>query len=165
MRFRFALAALSLMTAPVMAQDSGVTVSASAPEAIPGDLAARGAGVLIKHSAWTFTAPRGAPKGSPVCTESWTFRADGSMTVVSGSQTVEKTWRMVEEDGFVLLYMADVSSTAGIDCMGEKANPADYPQPESAGPALLFWQDDKGGLTCTPTYAEDEDGKNDTALF
>ena len=158
MRLGLAFAALSLMTAPVMAQDSGVTLSASEPEAIPGDLAARGAGILAKHGAWTFRAPRIVGPHDPVCVETWTFRADGGMTVVSGSQTVEKSWRMANEDGFTKLYTTGLSSTEGRDCMGELANPADYPQTESGGFAVLFFADDLPAYLCNPVVVKSADG-------
>lgn len=143
-------AALALMATPAMAQDA-------APAAAV-DLAAQHTGTLIAGGEWTFAAPRGAPKGSPVCTESWTFRANGSMTVVSGSQTVEKTWRVVSDQGFERLFTTSISSTEGIDCMGERANPADYPMEEGGGAALLFFNGGKGGYLCNPVLMENPDG-------
>lgn len=151
-------AALAMVASPVMAQESGDVVSASPVEAIAGDLAARNAAILQKHGTWSFIAPRGAPKGSPVCTENWTFRADGTMTVVSGSQTVEKTWRVVSDQGFKRLFTTSLSSTDGMDCMGERANPADYPMEESGGFAMLFFPGDDSALLCNPMLMENPDG-------
>ncbi len=148
--FGHAFAALALMAAPAMAQ-----------EATPSplvDLAAQHTGTLIAGGEWTFTAPRGAPKGSRVCTETWTFRADGTMTVVSGSQTVENTWRVANDQGFQRLFTTGLSSTEGIDCMGERANPDEYPMEEGGGAALLFFRDDRGGYLCNPVLVENPDG-------
>lgn len=150
MRFAPVFAAIAMIAAPVTAQHA-------APET-PVNLAVQHTGTLIAGGEWTFTAPRGAPKGSPVCTESWTFRADGSMTVVSGSQTVEKTWRVVSDQGFERLFTTGLSSTDGIDCMGERANPADYPMEEGGGAALLFFNGGKGGYLCNPVLMENADG-------
>lgn len=140
------LTALCLIATPAGAQNA------------PVDLAAQHTDTLLAGGTWTFTAPRGAPNGSPVCTESWTFRADGTMTVVSGSQTVEKTWRVVSDQGFERLFTTSLSSTDGVDCMGERANPADYPMDEGGGAALLFFNDGKGGYLCTPVLMEEADG-------
>lgn len=147
MRFEVALlAAACLIATPAGAQNALV------------DLAAQHTATLIAGGEWTFTAPRGAPKGAPVCTESWTFRADGSMTVVSGAQTVEKTWRVVNDQGFERLFTTGLSSTDGIDCMGDRANPADYPEKEGGGAALLFFNGGKRGYLCNPVLMEAEDG-------
>lgn len=150
--------ALSIIAAPAFAQSSIETTSASQPEAIAGDLAMRGAEILTKHGTWTFHAPRIAPPNSATCTETWTFQTDGSMTVVSGSQTVEKSWRMVNEDGFTKLYTTSLSSTEGTDCMGERANPADYPMAEGGGFAVLFLADYRGAYLCNPVVVENSDG-------
>lgn len=108
---------------------------------------------------WTFTTRAKRPDGQPVCTESWTFRADGSATVVSGAQTVTKTWRAeVDGDGLQWLYTTSLASTPGKDCMGEAADPADYPRPENGFVLLKF----NSGviLTCQPPQVvEGPDGK------
>ena len=148
------LAVFGVMATPTMAQ--------GAPEAPQKDLraaaAASTAEILTSGGTWTFTAPRNAPKGSPVCTETWTFRGDGSMTVVSGSQTVEMTWEMVDMDYFILLAMADISSTEGVDCMGKAANPADYPKAERRFVELLIFNDLSRAYVCSPALLEMPDG-------
>jgi hypothetical protein len=98
---------------------------------------------------WVFTTRAKGRNGKPVCTESWTFNADGTSTVVSGAQTVTKTWRAeVDKDGLQWLYTTSLASTPGKDCMGEAADPADYPRPESGFVLLRF----NNGviLTCQP---------------
>jgi hypothetical protein len=119
-------ALLSAPAVPILAQDA-------APKAGPttAELTAQ----IAAGGTWTFQTRDRLPGGKPVCTETWTFRADGTGTTVSGEQTVEKTWR-AEVDG------------DGLDCMGEVANPADYPRPESGFVLLMF----NSGviLTCQP---------------
>jgi hypothetical protein len=154
MRFAPVLVALTLMTAPAAAQEASLAVASDSKV----DLAAQHTDTLIAGGEWTFTAPRGAPKGSPICTESWTFRVDGTMTVVSGTQVVENTWRVVSEDGFERLFTTSLSSTEGVDCMGERANPADYPRQEGGGAAILFFNGGNGGYLCTPVLMEMPDG-------
>ncbi len=148
--------AAALSSSPVMAQEGGGASPSSATE--PVDLVAQDTAMLINGGTWTFTAPRNAPKGAPQCTETWTFRADGSMTVISAAQTVEQTWRIAEVDGFRLLHTTALSSTNGKDCMGVRANPNDYPKPESIGPTFLFFQGGKNGLVCSPAYVREKDG-------
>ena len=108
---------------------------------------------------WVFTTRAKGRDGKPVCTESWTFNADGTSTVISGAQTVTKTWRAeVDKDGLQWLYTTSLASTPGKDCMGEAANPADYPRPESGFVLLMF----NNGiiLTCAPPQlVEGPDGK------
>lgn len=108
---------------------------------------------------WVFTTRAKRRDGQPVCTESWTFNADGSATVVSGAQTVTKTWRAaVDGDGLQWLYTTSLASTPGKDCMGKSANPADYPRPENGFVLLRF----NSGviLTCQPPQlVEGPDGK------
>jgi hypothetical protein len=153
-KFSTMLAAIAMIAAPVMAQNQP---PAEAPEPIV-DLAAQHTATLIAGGEWTFTAPRGAPKGSPVCTESWTFRADGTMTVLSGGQTVQQTWRVANDQGFQRLFTTALSSTDGIDCMGVRANPSEYPMTEGGGAALLFFKGGQSGLLCSPVLLEMPDG-------
>ena len=146
MRLGFVLTALSFIATPAFAQDAAIG---------PAQLAAK---TLADGGEWTFRAPRIAGPHDWVCTESWTFRKDGSMTVVSGSQTVEKTWRVAEEDGFTKLYTTSLSSTKGTDCMGERAIPADYPKEESGGFAVLFFGEGTNAYLCNPVVVENADG-------
>lgn len=113
---------------------------------------------LTDGGEWTFRAPRIAGPHDRVCIERWTFRADGSMTVISGSQTVEKSWRVAEEDGFTKLYTTSLSSTKGTDCMGKRAIPADYPKAESGGFAVMFFGDGANAYLCNPVVVENADG-------
>ncbi|MCZ8368647.1 MAG: hypothetical protein O9293_01560 [Porphyrobacter sp.] len=131
---------------PVFAEDAGPTTA---------ELTARIAG----GGTWAFETRDRMTNGKPVCTESWTFRADGTATIVSGEQTVEKTWRAeVDGDGLQWLYTTSIKATTGADCMGEVADPGDYPRPES-GFVLLFFNAGNG-ITCQPPqWIEGPDGK------
>lgn len=54
----------------------------------------------------------------PLCAESWTLRADGTMTVLSGEEVVEKRWRLVHDRDGDWLVQAAVSTNGRPDCMG-----------------------------------------------
>jgi hypothetical protein len=104
---------------------------------------------IAQAGTWTFETRDRLPGGKPVCTAAWTFRADGTATVVSGQQMVEKTWRAeVDGDGLQWLYTTSIKTNDGPDCLGEVANPAAYPRPESGFVLLMF----NSGviLTCQP---------------
>lgn len=114
---------------------------------------------IVQGGTWEFRTRDKLPGGAPVCTESWTFRRDGSATVISGQQRVEKTWRaVVDDNGLEWLYTTSISGTAGPDCTGELEDPASFPRAEN-GLVLLFFN---GGnaFTCAPPQRVDgPDGK------
>lgn len=104
---------------------------------------------IVQGGTWAFRTRDKLPEGDPVCTESWTFRRDGTATVISGQQRVEKTWRaIVDDNGLNWLYTTSVSGTAGPDCTGTLDDPAIFPRPES-GFVLLFFNDGNA-YTCEP---------------
>ena len=71
---------------------------------------------------WTFTTRDLRPEGQPVCTETWTFGADGAMTVESGQEIVQKRYRF-ETDADGLWLLAESLSTNGEpDCMGDRSD-------------------------------------------
>jgi hypothetical protein len=132
--------------APLFAQGNGPTAA---------ELTAQ----IAQGGSWDFQTRDRLPGGKPVCSETWTFRADGTATVISGQQTVEKTWRAeVDGDGLQWLYTTSISGTADPDCMGEITDPANFPRPES-GFVLLFFNAGNA-LTCQPPqWIEGPDGK------
>lgn len=131
------LAAGALLSAPAVSAQSNGAASA--------DLAVR----IVQGGTWDFRTRDKLPSGKPVCTETWTFRRDGTGTVISGEQRVETTWRtVVDDDGLQWLYTTSISGTAGPDCTGALDDPARFPHPEN-GFVLLFFN---GGnaYTCNP---------------
>lgn len=141
------LAAGALLSAPaVSAQNNGAAAA---------DLAVR----IVQGGTWDFRTRDKLPNGKPVCTESWTFRRDGTATVISGQQRVDKTWRAeVDDDGREWLYTTSFSGTAGPDCTGALDDPASFPRPER-GLVLLF-SNDGGAYTCElPQRIDGTDGK------
>ena len=57
----------------------------------------------------------------PVCTEFWSFAADGAMHVRSGAERVEKSWRLEEDRDGHWLVMQPLSGNSQPDCMGNIA--------------------------------------------
>ena len=133
---------------PVFAQDDNGPQSA--------ELAVQ----IVEGGTWAFRTRETTGEGQPACTESWTFRRDGTATVISGQQTVEKTWRVVVDDsGLNWLYTTSLSGTAGPDCTGTLDDPASFPRPEN-GFVLLFFKDGDNAYTCEPPQRVDgPDGK------
>ena len=66
------------------------------------------------------TDERGAD-GQPVCTETWSFAADGTMTVRSGQEIVHKTWRSETDADGDWLVTRSVSTNGEPDCMGGRS--------------------------------------------
>ena len=150
MRFAAVLAVMAMLTTPAMAQE--------ATENPRAQWMAQMSDALIAGGTWTFTAPRNAAKGEPICTESWTFHDDGTTTLISGSQTVEGRWEIIDLEYFTLLSVAYDSSSTGVDCMGKDANPADYPQPKRRHMDLLFSNEFTRAIVCRPALIEMPDG-------
>ena len=141
------LAAGALLSAPAVSAQNNGPASAG--------LAVR----IVQGGTWDFRTRDKLPGGKPVCAETWTFRPDGTATVTSGEQRVEKTWRaVVDDNGLEWLYTTSLSGTAGPDCTGALDDPASFPRPEN-GFVLLFFN---GGFafTCQPPERVDgPDGK------
>lgn len=67
------------------------------------------------------TSQRG-PDNRPVCTETWSFAADGALTVTSGAEIVRKRFRS-EADADGRWLVTESLETNGLpDCMGERSN-------------------------------------------
>jgi len=104
---------------------------------------------IVQGGTWEFRTRDMLPDGAPACTETWTFRRDGTGTVISGQQRVETTWRaVVDDNGLEWLYTTSISGTAGPDCTGTLDDPASFPRPEN-GLVLLFFKSG-GAFTCEP---------------
>ncbi len=114
---------------------------------------------LVTTGTWEFRSRDRREDDRPVCTETWTFRKDGTATVISGQQLVDKRWRtVVDDDGLRWLYTAGTAGTAGPDCTGALDDPATYPR-EEVGFVLLF-ANDGSAYTCEPPARIDgPDGK------
>jgi hypothetical protein len=119
---------------------------------------------LAVKQTWTMSAPRGQPQ--PDCVETWTFAADGQMTVKSGAETVVKTWRVSEVDGPVSLYTRRLSSTGGADCLGAPNDPSDVPAPEEGGALwVLAFNSGDALILCNPQYVVDKKTKKKTPMY
>ena len=106
---------------------------------------------LAARQTWTMSAPRG--QIPPACVETWTFNADGQMTVKSGAEIVTKQWRVGDDQGQVSLYTRRLSSTGGLDCLGAPNEPADQTEPDEGGPLwLLAFNSGDSVLLCNPKY-------------
>jgi hypothetical protein len=113
---------------------------------------------LVTVSQWTMSAPLNKP--APDCVETWTIRADGSMTIKSGSERVEKHWRIAGAEGSLSLYLRRMSSTGGVDCLGDEYEPFDEPQPEAKDPLwVLAFKEGETLLLCNPQYVTETNGK------
>ena len=106
---------------------------------------------LVAKQTWTMSAPLG--QTTPECVETWTFNADGQMTVTSGAEIVVKQWRVGDDQGQASLYTRRLSSTGGLDCLGAPNEADDRPAPDEGGPlwVLAFTSGDTV-LLCNPKY-------------
>ena len=66
------------------------------------------------------TTDRGAD-GQPVCAETWSFASDGTMTVHSGQEIVQKVWRTETDADGDWLVTRSVSTNGEPDCMGDRS--------------------------------------------
>ena len=57
-------------------------------------------------------------KGRPVCSETWTFGADGTMSVESGAERVQKRYRIEEDRDGTWIVTETLSTNHQPDCMG-----------------------------------------------
>jgi hypothetical protein len=131
---------------------AGLALVAHAPPAAaqPKDLSPE---ALAEHLAeigtWSFAARAKGPDGKPECVETWHFDADGTGWVHSGEQHVTLSWRTeAGESTDRWLYRTSLTSTDGPDCMGNIADPADYPSQERGFVVMFF--NYGGALTCRP---------------
>jgi len=111
------------------------------------DLALETSERLSTVGTWQFRASARDEAGRSVCEEVWTFRQDGTATVVSGEQVVEKRWRVaVDAEDLRWLHTASQSVNDRPDCTGQVDDPTTYPRPET-GFVLLFFNSGHA-LTC-----------------
>ena len=106
---------------------------------------------LVAQQSWTMSAPRG--QSPPECVETWTFNADGQMTVTSGAEIVVKQWRVGDDQGQASLYTRRLYSTGGLDCVGAPNEASDQPEPDEGGPLwVLAFNSGDTVLLCNPKY-------------
>jgi hypothetical protein len=106
---------------------------------------------LASRQTWTMSAPRG--QTPPECVETWTFNADGQMTVTSGAEIVLQQWRVGDDKGQASLYTRRLSSTGGLDCVGAPNEAADQPENDEGGPLwVLAFNSGDAVLLCNPKY-------------
>ncbi len=104
---------------------------------------------LIEVGTWQFAATKRGADGKPECTESWTFNADGTGSKISGQQRITTKWaaRNVDDIG-QFVFITNLTTNDGPDCMGRVANPGRYPY-ESAGFQLIFFGGGASASVCT----------------
>lgn len=66
------------------------------------------------------TMDRG-PDNRPVCTETWSFGADDTLTVTSGQEVVVKRFRTEVDDDGRWLVSENLSTNGQPDCMGNRS--------------------------------------------
>lgn len=54
----------------------------------------------------------------PICTERWELRADGTMTIRSGDEVVEKTYKLTHDRDGDWITSTSVSTNSKPDCTG-----------------------------------------------
>jgi hypothetical protein len=130
---------------------AGVLVGTPAAPALaqPADLTPEAMAIhLVEVGSWRFETRDRDSKGKPICSEVWRFVADGTATIESGEERVTKRWRTAESDGDRWLYTTALTTNGAPDCMGNRSDPAEYPQDES-GFVLMFFNSGIA-LTCEP---------------
>jgi hypothetical protein len=106
---------------------------------------------LVAMQMWTMSAPRG--QTPPECVETWTFNADGQMTINSGAEIVVKQWRLGDDQGQASLYTRRLSSMGGLDCVGAPNDASDQPEPHEGEPLwVLAFNSGDAVLLCNPKY-------------
>ena len=103
---------------------------------------------MVEVGTWQFSATKKGPDGKPECYENWTFNADGTGEIVSGKQRVATRWEYKSfEDMGHFMFIENLSSTAGPDCMGRSVDTSRYPR-KSAGFQVLFRDQGQRALVC-----------------
>lgn len=81
---------------------------------------------LQLSGAYTFaTNDRDPATMQPVCTETWSFAADGAMEVKSGQEMVRKSFRTEYDNDGHWLVTRSISTNGAPDCMGNQASDVD----------------------------------------
>lgn len=100
---------------------------------------------------YTFTTNARTASG-PVCTEQWELRADGTMTVRSGQEVLEKRYRF-ERDGDGDRIVVNITATnAKPDCQGDVTR---KPNKGDRSIYLLVSNDGSVAVCIPPRHAED----------
>ena len=89
------------------------------------------AAYLADVGTWQFDALPNGPDNWRECRETWHFDEDGNGWVRSGEQFVTLTWRSMVAKGrnpARVLYVTDLSSTGGPDCLGRAIDPDSHPR-------------------------------------
>lgn len=98
------------------------------------------------------TRARDSAANRPVCTETWTFDGKNQMTVISGQEVVEETYRTeIDRDGTWLVTRR--LKTNGLqDCMGNRSS-----EVSSSDNRIYLMRFNSGDMmTCSPpTHTED----------
>lgn len=84
--------------------------------------------------------------GRPVCSETWTFGEDGTMSVASGAERVEKRYRIEEDRDGTWIVFETLSTNHRPDCMGyvtAAIEPGEYRR-------FIFQLNEGTVLTCPP---------------
>jgi hypothetical protein len=132
------LAAAALLSAPAAAEPARWEQTA---ETMPAR--------LIEVGTWQFSATKRGPDGKPECTEQWTFNADGTGVIVSGEQRLTTRWETEElKDLGHFVFVTDMTSTAGPDCMGRAVDLSRYPR-KASGYQLIFFDNGTFARVCT----------------
>ncbi len=100
--------ASTLLAATLLALATAATAQTAAPTNLPGELV----------GTWSWTLPNG-------CTETQTYRADGSRSVVSGDERTEGTFDVepsVEDPNFRRLTLLTKTDSGGKDCSGNASD-------------------------------------------
>lgn len=120
--------------------------------------------MLSAKQKWTMSAPRNQQK--PDCVETWTFAADGTMTVESGDERVQQQWHLGEDISSRSLHLKSLSSTGGRDCLGTETSPYDQPKQEYHQPIwMLVAQEGDQILLCIPAFVSDKKRKLRIPMF
>lgn len=88
----------------------------------------------------------------PVCTEQWELRADGTMTVRSGEEIVERRYRLTHDRDGDWLVGTSLSTNGRPDCTGNVT------QSVSAGESrtnILAFNDGSISVCAAPTHTPD----------
>jgi hypothetical protein len=144
-RFGFAVVVFALCCQPATAQE---TLSEK----------------FVARHKWTMSAPLGKPQ--PDCVETWSFGADGAMTVESGFESLTKSWRVGDDSGQAALFLRRMSSTGGADCLGMINDAFSDPDAREGSPLwLLSFNSGDTVLLCNPNYVVDKKSRKQTPLF
>jgi hypothetical protein len=140
--------ALSLCVSPLLAESERSTLSER----------------LSITKKWIMSAPSG--KSPPDCIETWLFEKDGMLTIESGAERMKKQWRLGHGSDSTSLYMRRLSSTGGLDCVGDAAERFDQPKPEEDQPLwLLEFNSGDDILLCDPQYVINSKTKKHTPMY